>query len=171
VGQFELASTGDPSSTRRSNAVTSAEGSIWLIQMKRVERMLASFLLSLVLTVGCPRLSLLLAPPDTGRGGPDFGNVFLLFMAAVVGYCLAAVLLRLVFSDIRARGALSVLALNSIASTVALSELFASSDPLGGPFILSRLLGVFALLMPGLLSGVVVYTIIPRRAPADSDST
>lgn len=126
-------------------------------------RFLSLLLVLTAITVLAGRLTTVVASPQTREEGAEIGNLMILVLVGVASFSLHAVLLRRVFR-VQADTALGLLPLTALLSAISLALLIPSEDPTASSLAIDRVLAfLFVFLLPGLLVGLLLFAILPRR--------
>lgn len=134
-------------------------------QGSTVTRFLWLLLLLTAITIVAGRLTTLVASPQTREEGAEIGNLMILVLVGVASFSLHAVLLRRAFRDVQADTALGLLFLSAVLSAISLALLIPSKDPTASSLAIDRILAFFfVFLLPGLLVGLLLFAVIPRRS-------
>lgn len=121
------------------------------------------FLLTAV-TVAAGRATTFMASPQTKEHGPEIGNLLILVVVNIASFSLGAFLLRRAFRNVEADAALGLLVLTAVISALSLALLIPSKDPTAGSIAPDRVLAFGFFLAPGLLIGLLLFAILPRRS-------
>lgn len=128
-----------------------------------MNRFLWLLLILTATTVAAGTLTMLVASPRTGEEGVEIGNLMILVLVNVASFSLHAVLLKRAFHDVDVDTAVGLLFLCAVLSAISLAVLI-PSDQSAGLLAIDRVLSLFFIfLLPGLLIGLLLVAVIPRR--------
>jgi hypothetical protein len=117
------------------------------------------------ITVAAVGITSLVASPETDESGAQIGNVLVLAVVGIVSLSIGAVLLRRIFHGISAEAAIGLLSLSAVISALSLALLIPSEESDVASLAPDRVLAIFFLFaLPGLLIGLLVYAVLPRRS-------
>ena len=119
---------------------------------------------------GNPKAAPTTSPPSMSLEDPRVlsqrgaQHLLILVLVSIASFSLNAFLLRRVFHNVEVDAALGLLFLSAVFSAVSLALLVPSEDPTTGSLAAGRVLAFFfVFLLPGLLIGLLLFAVLPRR--------